>query len=223
MKKLIKCLCILALITINVYIHLFSYNELLINNLIILFTLIFCLLLGRDSYSYKKHTIKYVIMYIFWNMNYLVFIKHLNTIDSLINTLLFKNVFIDILAVLAISNIILLITKTNRISKLIISCGFILLYILLKNNIFIYTSILLIGNILPIKDVIPIRTNIFKTIDYLNIGILIIHYAVLFLLLNSQLIHSNISDFIGTIVLIYVIGISTSYYIKVFPIIGEII
>ena len=216
-------MCILALISINVYIHLFSYNELLINNLIIFFTLIFCLLLGKDSYPYKLNTIKYIIMYIFWNMNYLVFIKHLNTLDSIINTLLLKNVFIDILAVLAIGNILLLISKTHNYLKIIISCIFIILYIIFKNNIFIYTSIFLIGNILNLKDMMYIKTNIFKIIDYSNIGILIFHYIILFILLESKIINPSISDFIGTIVLIYVIGISLSTYIKIFPIIGEII
>ena len=223
MTKLIKCVCILLIISINVYIHLFSYNDILINLLITTLSLIFCFLLGKESYPYKTYTFKYLIIYIFWNMNYLVFIKHLNTLDGIVNTFLFKNVFIDILAVLALSNIILLITKNNNYLKLILSIIFIILYIILKNNIFIYVSIFLIGNILKLKDTISIKTNIFKYLDSLNIGILIFHYLILLILLSNQLIHPNISDYIGTIVLIYVIGISTSIYIKLFPIIGEII
>ena len=223
MKKIIKCVCILALISINVYIHLFSYNELLINNLIIIFSLIFCLLLGKESYPYKSNTFKYIIIYIFWNMNYLVFIRHLSTLDSFINTLLLKNVFIDILAVLALGNILLLFTKTNNYLKIILSFIMIIMYLLLKNNIFIYTSIFLVGNVLKLKDIIDIKTNIFNIIDSYNIGIFIIHYIVLFLLLNSRLINPNLSDYIATIVLIYVIGIPLSAYIKVFPIISEII
>ena len=92
-----------------------------------------------------------------------------------------------------------------------------------KNNIFIYISFFLIGNTLSIKDLIGIRTNIFKIIDYVNIGILISHRLVLFLLIDSKVISSSISDFIGALVLIYVIGIAISYYIKVIPIVRDII
>ena len=223
MKKLIKCICIFALIFINVYIHLFSFNKTFIDILLITFTSIYCLFSGKESFPYKEDTFRYIFIYIFWNMNYLAFIKHLSSLDSLINTLLFKNVFIDILAVLAISNILLLIIKQKRILNIIFSCIFIILFIFLKNYIFIYVSIFLIGNILKIKDLFSVRTNIFKIIDYTSIGILIIHKLLLFLLIDSKVISSNISDFIGSIVLIYVIGFTLSYYIKQFPIIRNII
>ena len=223
MKKLIKCICIFALIFINVYIHLFSFNKTLIDILLITFNSIYCLFSGRESFPYKEDTFRYIFIYIFWNMNYLVFIKHLSSLDSLINTLLFKNVFIDILAVLAISNILLLIIKQKRILNIIFSCIFIILFIFLKNYIFIYVSIFLIGNILKLKDLFSVRTNIFKIIDYTSIGILIVHKLLLFLLIDSKVISSNISDFIGSIVLIYVIGFTLSYYIKQFPIIRNII
>ena len=223
MKKIIKCICIFALICINVYTYLFSYNEFITNNLILLFTLIFCILFGNESYKSYTSTLKYIIAYIFWNMNYLVFIKHINTLNSFIDTLLFKNVFIDILAILAIGNIILVIINNKKILNIIFTILFIILFIILKNNIFIYIVAFLIGNIIKLKDSINIKTNIFKIIDYSNIGILVFHYIILFLLIKGNIIHPNISDYIGTIVLIYIVGISTSYYLKLFPIIRNII
>ena len=223
MKKIIKCLCILALIAINVYIHLYDYNELLVNNLILSFTLIFCLLLGKDSFAYRPDAIKYILIYIFWNMNYLVLIKHFSSLDGIINTLLFKNVAIDILAVLAIGNILLLIINHRQILNIIFSIIFLILFIIFKNTIFIYVTVFLIGNILKIKDLFAVRGNIFKTIDYLSVGILIFHKIALYLLINSNIIKSTTSDFIGTIVLTYIVGIVISYYIKAYPIIREII
>ena len=223
MKKLIKCVCIFALIFINVYMHLFSYNNTLMDILIILFTSLFCFISGKESYKDTFNTIKYIIIYIFWNMNYLVFVRHFSSLDGIINTLLLKTVFIDILAVLAISNILLLICNRKKFINIILSFILLILFIFLKNNIFIYTSFFLIGNTLSIKDIIGIKTNIFKIIDYVNIGILISHRLILFLLIDSKVISSSISDFIGAIVLIYVIGIAISYYIKVIPIVRDII
>ena len=223
MKKLIKCVCIFALIFINVYMHLFSYNNTLMDILIILFTSLFCFISGKESYKDTFNTIKYIIIYIFWNMNYLVFVRHFSSLDGIINTLLLKTVFIDILAVLAFSNILLIICNRKKFINIILSFIFLILFIFLKNNIFIYTSFFLIGNTLSIKDIIGIKTNIFKIIDYVNIGILISHRLVLFLLIDSKVISSSISDFIGALVLIYVIGIAISYYIKVIPIVRDII
>lgn len=223
MKKIIKFLCIFALIFINVYIHMFPYNKSLVDILIIIFTSIFCLLLGRESYCYKHDMIKYIVIYIFWNMNYLFFVKHLSTLDCFINTLLFKNVFIDILAVLAIGNILLYIFKLNKNLNILFSIIFIILYIIFNINVFIYVSIFLIGNILKLKDLIGVKGNFFKIMDNLNIGILILHKLVLYLVLNSNFITPTISNFIGTIVLIYVVCTAITFYVKAYPLIGDII
>lgn len=222
MNKLIRIFSILVLIFISVFSSLYSYNSFLINILIIVFSSLFCFFTGRDMDS-NDFSFKYIILYIFWNMNYLVFIKHLGTLNSFINTFLLKDVYIDLLATLAIVNIILLILKDKKLIKLIMSILFLICSIIFKNNIFLYVFITLIGNLCTFKSLFKIYNPIITTLDYLDISILILHRIFLFLLIDNKVISSNISDLLGTIVLIYVFGFCISYYLKIFPVIRKLI
>ena len=218
MNKLIRMLCIFSLICISVYTSVFKYNDLLINNLIVFITLVYSFFIGTVSNCGKKNMIRYIIIYIFWNMNYLVFIKHINTTDSFISTLLLNNIYLDILAVLAVGNILLFITKKNKYLKLIFAIISMIGFMLLKNYIFTYISIFLIGNILKFKNVSKNTNNFINTFASLHLSIYIIHKIFIYLLVENKIITASITDLIGTIVLIYILGFCFCYYIKMFRI-----
>ena len=218
MNKLIRMLCLFSLICISVYTSLFRYNDVLINNLIIFITLTYSFFIGTESNPSKKSAIRYSIIYIFWNMNYLIFIKGISTLDGFISTLLLNNIYLDVLAVLAIGNIVILITKKNKYLNLILSIIALIAFILLKNYIFAYISIFLIGNILEFKNTSKNTNNFIDTFSSVHLSIYIIHKIFIYALLEMNLITASISDLIGTVVLIYVLGFCFCYYIKMFRI-----
>lgn len=223
MNKLFKVLSILTLIFISVFTNLFNYNKDIIKILTIIFTCIFCFFTGRTSYNDKRIRNKYIIIYLIWNMSYLTFTNSLKDINNIINTLLLKEVYLDILPTLAISYIILSITKNNKIYKYISIILLGTLFIIFNNYIFLYSLIFMIGSITTFK-LKNINNKILDLIDYTNIGIYILHKILLYLLINLNIISFNsISDLIGSVVFIYVIGFIISYYLKMWPLIRNII
>lgn len=223
MNKLFKVLSILTLIFISVFTNLFDYDKDIIKILTIIFTCIFCFFTGRTSYNDKKIRNKYILIYLIWNMSYLTFTNSLKDINNIINTLLLKEVYLDILPTLAISYIILSITKNNKIYKYISVILLGILFIIFNNYIFLYSLVFIIGNITTFK-LKNINNRLLNLIDYTNIGIYILHKILLYLLINLNIISFNsISDLIGSVVFIYVIGFIISYYLKMWPLIRNII
>lgn len=223
MSKLFRTLSILALIFISVFTNLFNYNKNIVNILIILTTCIFCFFKGKDAYDDKSIRNKYIILYLIWNMSYLTFNNSFKDINNIIDTILLKRVYLDILPTLAISYIILSISKNKNIYKYIFILLLITLFIIFKNYIYLYSAIFIIGNLCTFK-LKKINSKVLNLLDYTNIGIYILHKILLYILLTTKIIsYGSISDLFGTIIFIYVIGFIICYYLKLWPIIRNII
>lgn len=167
--------------------------------------------------------IRYIFMYFIWNMTYLT-ITNINDIDNIKSTILFKNVYIDLLASNFISYTILYFTKNNKIINIIFSLIFIIISIYLKNPIYLYVSITIISKITKDIKFKSINNKFLDIINNYSLGIYIFHIFLLKIILKLNIInYNNISDLIGSIIFIYIIGIIISYYFKILPILRKLI
>lgn len=223
MNNLIKVLSIFFLIFISLFIRTFNHNEFIFNIFITALSAIYIFFKANNINNERHYVTKYILIYFIWNMTYLSIKHSLNDFNNLIDTLLLKNVYLDILPSLALICIFIKISNNKKYLNVIFSLVFLILFIFTKNNIFLYSAIGITSNIINLS-LKYINNKFLNTISEYNLGIYIFHKEFIRILLAFELLkYNNFIDLIGCLILIYMLCTIMCYFIKRIPIIRNII
>lgn len=230
MNKVLRILIILFLISIDSLIIKPYVNIDIIKYIKIILISVFVFLDGNECRSFKNEylleILKLFIIYLFWNISYIVISKGIFINNSefnkiIIDTILLKNVIFDLFVSLFICNIFKIILKKKKIIPAIETI-LIILFIFLRSEYLIYVFIFNLG--------LNVKRIRFKTINYSLINLINESYVAIiivnkFLLYFFTQIHfiNNIYDVLGIIFLSYLLGTIIKLYFRYIPIVRKLI
>lgn len=226
MNNILKTISILVLVIITLLSALFNINNYLILALEIVFSSIFIFYIGKES-NKKKGFIKFFIIFLFWNITYFVikngiFISNDKLLDIIVNSILLKNIYLNILPAIAFGYLLNIFTFKKKYINIVFQIILIILAIYLKNIIFLLCAVFLFGRLFKNKNII--HTSFFDFFNNINFTTYILHKFILELLMFLNIIKTNsISDFFGSLIIIYIISLIFRYFMIYLPIIKNLI
>lgn len=233
MKKIIKILAILGIVTIYSLSLTFNINNTILHYLNILFISAFIFFEGNNYRSFNKNKyisdiIRLFFIYFFFNVSYLVFtkgilIKNDILIDIIKDTLTLKNVIFDLFAAMLICNLFRIFIKKKKVLT-VIEILLIPMFIYFKNEYIIYIIVFNFSLLLNRINIKNVNKQMINILNDSYITIYIFNKIILYLLLNINLVnYNNLSDLIGIIVLSYLFGTISKIYLSYLPIIRKLI
>lgn len=228
MNNIFKTISIFAVILISIISTLLKIDNIFIFILDIIFSSIFIFYIGREN---KRHTgfLKHMIIFLFWNITYFVIkdgfiISNDKLIDILKNSILLKDVFLNILPAIAYGYLLSIFTNEKISTSIIFQIILVGLSIYFSNEIFFLCAVFLFGRLFDDRKKLDINNSFFEFFNNFNFGIYIFHKFILDLLIYFNIAkYGSISDVFGSLVIIYIISLIIGYYSIHLPIIRKLI
>lgn len=228
MNNIFKTISIFAVVLITIISTLLKINNHIIFILNIIFSSIFLFYIGRES---KKQNgfLKYMIIFLFWNITYYVIkngviISNDKLLDILKNSVLLKDVFLNILPAIAYGYFLSIFTKDTKSISIVFQIILVGLSIYFNNEIFFLCAVFLFGRLFNNKKKLDIDNNFFDFFNNFNFTIYVFHKFILDLLIYFNIAkYGSISDVFGSLVIIYIISLIIGYYLIHLPIIKNLI
>lgn len=230
MNKILRILIILFLISIDSLIIKPYVNIEIIKYIKIILISIFVFLDGNECRSFHSEyfleILKAFIIYLFWNISYIVldkdiFINNDELLKIFFDTILLKNVIFELFAATALCNIFKIILKKKKIIP-IIETILIIIFILLKNEFLIYIFIFIFGLNTKRLKLKSINNSFLNLLNNSYISIIIINKFLIYFFLQVNLIN-NLYDILGIIFLSYLLGTIIKIYFSYIPIVRKLI